>query len=80
MIARGSCGKESACQELGYPDMNRYTEVQAEQRLKWLMVYLISKGTYFFSNNFTLEKGILCSSLHYFTVYIRKQTQRENKK
>lgn len=60
--------------------MNKHTEVQAKQRLKWLMVDLISKGTYFSKNNFALEKGILHTSLHYFAVYIRKQTQRENKK
>lgn len=73
--------KELACQEqLRYPDMNRYTEVQAKQRLKWLMLYLISKGTFFFLNNVALEKVILCTSLYYFTAYVRKQTQRENKK
>lgn len=59
--------------------MNRYTEVQAKQGLKQLMVGLISKGTLKKKKN-ALEKGILCTSLHYFTVYVRKQTQRENKK
>ena len=43
MIARGSGGKGISMP--GYPYINRYTEVQAKQRLKQLMVYLISKGT-----------------------------------
>lgn len=37
-------GKDAAYQEQpGYPDMNRYADIQSKQILKWLMAGLISK-------------------------------------
>lgn len=42
-------GKDVAYKEqLGYPDMNRYTDIQSKQILKWLVAGLISKSFFFF--------------------------------
>lgn len=71
-------GKDVAYQEqLGYPDINRYTDIQSKQILKWLMAGLIPKDLK--KKKIVLRKGILCTSFYYFPVYMRLKTQRLNK-